>query len=140
MKVFLQIVGVDNVDSSPTIILICDSQKYMFNCGESSVRLSLEYKLRYSKLSNIFATSTSWKSIGGLSGILLSLARAGNKQITIHGGKNLSFLIAAQRNFVFRMASLVTANELDDESSYYRDENIEVMHVLIKPQGHEQER
>jgi ribonuclease Z len=81
MKTFLTFAGIENGDSSPSIILTCDSGKYMFNCGEAAYRSSLEFHQRTGKLSTIFSTSAKWDALGGIPSLLLSLANAGNKHI-----------------------------------------------------------
>ena len=106
MRTVLQIIGTDNGESCPSILVTCDSQKYLFNVGEAAQRTCLEYKIRLGKLENIFASNVSWDRVGGLPGMLLTLAQAGNKKLNVYGPKNITHFLAACRPFVFRMVYL----------------------------------
>ncbi|KAI8847528.1 tRNase Z endonuclease-domain-containing protein [Chytridium lagenaria] len=133
MKSFIQILGGNTGDTSPCILAFFDTQRYLFNVGEGAQRFCMENKVRLSKLNNIFITKVGWDAVGGIPGMLLTLADAGNNVITIHGGKNLTHMLAACRPFVFRMSSGVRVHEIHEESSHYMDENLDVKSVVIYP-------
>ncbi|RKO90367.1 beta-lactamase-like protein, partial [Blyttiomyces helicus] len=133
MKSYLQILGTETGDTTPSILASFDSGRYLFNVGEGTQRYCIENKLRLSKLTNVFLTRVEWDCCGGVPGMLLSLADAGNRSITIHGGKNLTHFMASTRHFVFRMSSIVTANEFNDASPTYKDDNLDVQAVSILP-------
>lgn len=69
MKVFVQVVGADTGDSTPTLLVFFDAKRYLFNCGEGTQRLCTEYKVRLSRVDNIFLTRLSWENVGGLPGM-----------------------------------------------------------------------
>lgn len=68
MKTFINIIGTATGDSSPSLILHYDSQRYLFNCGEGTQRLCTETKMRLSKLRTIFVSQVQWDCIGGIPG------------------------------------------------------------------------
>ena len=63
--------------------------RYLFNCGEGTQRLTSQLSLNkaLAQLEHVFITSKSWKNIGGLPGLCLSVRSAGAPDITIHGPK-----------------------------------------------------
>ncbi|TPX53354.1 hypothetical protein SeMB42_g00852 [Synchytrium endobioticum] len=132
-KSFLQILGTNTGDSSPSILAYFENTRYLFAVGEGSQRFTIENRVGLSKLSNIFLTRVAWEGLGGVPGMLLSLRDAGNRNITIHGGTNLTHYIAATRHFVFRMSSKVHVNELQPHSPDFQDANLRVHHVFIYP-------
>ncbi|TPX37621.1 hypothetical protein SmJEL517_g00625 [Synchytrium microbalum] len=130
-KCFLQVLGTQTGDTCPSILAYFENQRYLFSVGEGSQRFTIENRVRLSKLSNIFLTRVHWDSLGGVPGklwlvltfdfarkplkfdtsvekigMLLSLSDAGNRNIQIHGGTNLTHYIAATRHFVFRQVQL----------------------------------
>ncbi|KAJ3331524.1 hypothetical protein HDU76_002939 [Blyttiomyces sp. JEL0837] len=131
MKSYIQILATPTADSAPSILAVFDTQKYLFNVGEAAQRLCLERKIRLAKVKNIFVTRVAWECVGGIPGMLLTLADAGNNAITVHGGKNLTHFLAAARNFVFRMSAGVSTNELHPHSMPYGDENVDILPVFI---------
>lgn len=59
--------------------------RYMFNCGEGTQRLAYEHKIKLAKLEHLFFTKSSWKNLGGLPGLCLTLRDAGVSNVTLHG-------------------------------------------------------
>eukprot|EP01091_Cochliopodium_minus_P014838 TRINITY_DN5116_c0_g1_i1.p1 TRINITY_DN5116_c0_g1~~TRINITY_DN5116_c0_g1_i1.p1 ORF type:complete len:844 (-),score=281.12 TRINITY_DN5116_c0_g1_i1:64-2595(-) len=74
MRILLQILGTDTGDISPSCLIVFDQETYLFNCGEGTQRLCTQYKIRMSKITDIFFTSLNWESIGGFAGYSLTLA------------------------------------------------------------------
>lgn len=102
MKAFIQVVGQTSPEGPPAIIVHYDSQRYMFNCREGTQRLCIEEKVKLSRMQNIYLTRLDWSCVGGLPGMILTLADAHGKDLRIHGGKNLTHFIAATRHFSYR--------------------------------------
>lgn len=143
MRSYIQFVTTPTADTpGTTLVLHFDSQRYLIgNIAEGTQRACIQRKLGLSKVENIFLTgTTSWKSTGGILGMILTLAdqtttaweerkkategksaRKGlapsegpkeEKQwLNIHGGKNLMHLLATARRFVFRKGMPVKVNE-----------------------------
>ena len=62
---------------------------YLFNCGEGSQRLAHEHKLKLGKVEHVFFTSSSWKNVGGLPGVTLTLQDVGCANLHLHGPPRL---------------------------------------------------
>jgi ribonuclease Z len=64
----------------------------MFNCGEGTQRLAYEHKVKLAKLEHLFFTKSSWKNLGGLPGLCLTLRDAGVSSVTLHGPNQIVWL------------------------------------------------
>jgi ribonuclease Z len=133
MKSWIQILGTDTVDVTPSIIVHYDSQRYLFNCGEGTQRLFVEKGVKFGKMQHVFCTRVDWECIGGLPGMLLTVSDAGINKLTLHGGPNLTHFIVATRHFIYRSTMHVTANEFKDAEPYV-DENMRVYPVMVYPE------
>ncbi|KAJ2339107.1 hypothetical protein GGF43_006718, partial [Coemansia sp. RSA 2618] len=103
MKWSVQIVrpSTHNVGSTSVLIKFA-SGRYLFNCSEGTQRLSFENKVRLSKLTAVFLTRVDWDNMGGLPGMLLTLAETGSRNLVVCGGHNLTHAMAAMRHFILR--------------------------------------
>jgi ribonuclease Z len=97
-----QILGTFTPDSTPSILITSDSAKFLFNVGEGSQRFCTEHKIRLSKLKHIFLSHLNTDTVGGLPGMILTLADVGVKNIAISGPMNLASYIYSLRHFVRR--------------------------------------
>ncbi|KAJ2726529.1 hypothetical protein GGI07_000471 [Coemansia sp. Benny D115] len=139
MKWSVQIVrpNTHNVGST-TVLAHFPTGRYLFNCSEGTQRLSFEKSVRLSKLSAIFLTKVDWNTMGGLPGMLLTLADAGAKNFTISGGHNLTHAMAATRHFILRNQLGVSVNEMrDGTAAVFQDENLRVDAVHIYPDAYQ---
>ncbi|KAJ2739125.1 hypothetical protein H4R23_000684 [Coemansia sp. Cherry 401B] len=139
MKWGVQVVKPSTYNNGSTSVLVqFSSGRYLFNCGEGTQRLSFENKTRLSKLTSVFLTRVDWESMGGLPGMLLTLADAGTRDLVIHGGHNLTHAMAATRHFILRSDMGVGVRELrdGDAGAEYADENVRVQPVHIYPDGY----
>ncbi|KAI8851554.1 beta-lactamase-like protein [Chytridium lagenaria] len=107
MKWFIQILGAATHDSRPSVIVHFDSQRYLFNF--------------------------SWDCLGGLPGMLLTVADAGSKQMRIVGPAGTTHALAGMRHFLFRPSFIVDAIELPEDLPEYKDENLTVTSILLYP-------
>ncbi|RKO93416.1 beta-lactamase-like protein [Blyttiomyces helicus] len=133
MKYYLQLLTTDSGDTTPAVVLHFDSQRYLFNCGEGTQRFCQEHTVRLAKVRNIFLTRVAWNCVGGLPGMMLTLADAGTKSLKIHGPNNLTHFLAATRHFVYRRALSVDTHEFHREGGEYQDENLVIRPVLLFP-------
>jgi ribonuclease Z len=148
-----------------------DSRHYLFgNVSEGTQRIMASKRISMAKVENIFMSGlTDWHSNGGLLGFLLTIAdvhetvsaakedrdkerlakgltlkaKAVTKpdQIKLHGGKNLTHLLATARRFVFRKSFPLRPQEirsdpkqtrLSPEEHDWEDENIRVWYVPVE--------
>ncbi|KAL0085632.1 beta-lactamase-like protein [Phycomyces blakesleeanus] len=133
MKAYIQVVGQSSPEGPPTIIVHYDQQRYMFNCREGTQRLCVEEKVRMTKLRNIFLTRINWETMGGMPGMLLTLTDVGTKRLDLHGGKNLTHLMAAMRQFIYRTSNQVETHEIKSSLDTFDDGNLSVKPVPIFP-------
>ncbi|KAJ2081821.1 hypothetical protein GGI16_007423, partial [Coemansia sp. S142-1] len=139
MKWYAQIVKPSTHNQQSTSVLVqIDSQRYLFNCGEGTQRLGFENKIRMSKLSAIFLTRIDWETMGGLPGMLLTLADSGMGDLTVCGGYNLTHVLAATRHFIMRDRMGLRVNEMldGDATAAFQDKNLQVKPVFIYPVGY----
>ncbi|KAJ2059547.1 hypothetical protein GGI17_004315 [Coemansia sp. S146] len=139
MKWYAQIVKPSSYNQQSTSVLVqIDSQRYLFNCGEGTQRLGFENKIRMSKISAIFLTRIDWETMGGLPGMLLTLADSGMGDLTVCGGYNLTHALAATRHFILRNKMGLRVNEMldGDATAAFQDKNLHVKPVHIYPDGY----
>ncbi|KAJ2767351.1 hypothetical protein IWQ57_003985, partial [Coemansia nantahalensis] len=139
MKWSIQVVKASTHNTGSTSLLVHFAQgRYLFNCGEGTQRLCFENTLRISKLTAVFLTRVDWENMGGLPGMLLTLADSGARNMTVCGGHNLTHAMAATRHFVLRSDMGVGVKELrdGDADATFKDDNIRVTPVHIYPEGY----
>ncbi|KAK8527370.1 hypothetical protein V6N13_085203 [Hibiscus sabdariffa] len=100
---YIQILGIgmDTHDTMPSILLFFDKQRFIFNAGEGLQRFCTEHKIKLSKIDHIFLSRVCSESIGGLPGLLLTLAGMGDGlSVNIWGPSNLDLLVDAMKCFI----------------------------------------
>ncbi|XP_043678821.1 ribonuclease Z, mitochondrial [Vespula pensylvanica] len=135
-EVRLQVLGSGSVAGSTCLILITDHNRYLFNCGEGVQRLSSEYRIKLSKVRRVFITSATWKNLGGLPGVVLSITNVNEEsktlsnndlKITSPGETKQMFNMLKESNILKKMK--VSVDELDKITKY----NDNVMTVSCIP-------
>ncbi|TPX59210.1 hypothetical protein SpCBS45565_g07802 [Spizellomyces sp. 'palustris'] len=76
MKSYIQILGTQTGDTTPSVLVFFDSQRYLFNAGEGTQRFCIENKVRLGKLTNVFLTRINWDTCGGIPGNASSFKRS----------------------------------------------------------------
>uniref|UniRef100_A0A2A4JIJ4 Zinc phosphodiesterase ELAC protein 2 n=1 Tax=Heliothis virescens TaxID=7102 RepID=A0A2A4JIJ4_HELVI len=130
--VYLQVLGSGARGAPNTLYLFTDQKRYLFNCGECTQRLAHEHKVKLSRLDHIFITTKTWKNIGGLPGLSLTLQDVGVPNITLHGPEGLDELYAATRRFVIMKDMQVTMAKCRP-SEDFEDNVMNVKYVLLGP-------
>ncbi|KAJ2159347.1 hypothetical protein GGF46_003094 [Coemansia sp. RSA 552] len=122
-------------DRSTSVMVDFPTGRYLFNCGEGTQRICVENRMRMAKVTGIFLTRVDWENMGGLPGMLLTLADAGTRNLMICGGHNLTHAMAATRHFILRNNMGVATKELrdGDAAAAFNDGNINVAAVHIYP-------
>ncbi|XP_033106695.1 zinc phosphodiesterase ELAC protein 2-like isoform X2 [Anneissia japonica] len=96
----LQVIGTGSLECPPSILVIADSNRYLFNCGEGIQRLLMENGVKnLSKLENIFLTRMEWENIGGLIGMTITLKNVGLPKVHYHGPPNMKNFVDALQIF-----------------------------------------
>ncbi|XP_078348561.1 zinc phosphodiesterase ELAC protein 2-like [Oculina patagonica] len=131
-KVYLQVLGTETRDTTPSLFLFADSQRYLFNCGEGTQRIFNEHKLRLTRVNNIFFTRICWEYIGGLPGVTMTLRDNGKSDIGLNGPSNLPHFIHATRFFLYHeKLKFDCVGFTGREGEKYEDENLTIWPVLL---------
>uniref|UniRef100_A0A1J3HCT4 ribonuclease Z n=1 Tax=Noccaea caerulescens TaxID=107243 RepID=A0A1J3HCT4_NOCCA len=75
--------GMDTQDTSPSVLLFFDKQRFIFNAGEGLQRFCTEHKIKLSKVDHIFLSRVCSETAGGLPGLLLTLAGIGDEGLSV---------------------------------------------------------
>uniref|UniRef100_A0A7N1A5V5 ribonuclease Z n=2 Tax=Kalanchoe fedtschenkoi TaxID=63787 RepID=A0A7N1A5V5_KALFE len=101
---YLQILGtgMDTQDTSPSVLLFFDKQRFIFNAGEGLQRFCTEHKIKLSKIDHIFLSRVCSETAGGLPGLLLTLAGIGDEGLSVNvwGPSDLKYLVDAMKSFI----------------------------------------
>lgn len=131
-RVYLQVLGAETGDTTPSLFVFADSQRYLFNCGEGTQRIFNEQKLKLSKINNIFLTRICWEYIGGLPGMAMTLRDNGKSEIRLCGPSNLSDFIHATRFFLYHESlKFDCVGFTGSDGEEFKDENLTIWPVII---------
>ncbi|KAK9472956.1 beta-lactamase-like protein [Dipodascopsis tothii] len=111
------------------------SSRYFFGrCTEGTQRVLTERRVRLQKMDNIFLTgATSWADqMGGLPGLMLTLADRGKKDLNIWGDRNIEWACATLRHFVYRQSFRLRCQAMIAD---YTDANVTISPEFISPSG-----
>uniref|UniRef100_A0A0D9UYQ6 ribonuclease Z n=1 Tax=Leersia perrieri TaxID=77586 RepID=A0A0D9UYQ6_9ORYZ len=137
--------GMDTQDTSPSILLFFDKQRFIFNAGEGLQRFCTEHKIKLSKIDHIFLTRVCSETAGGLPGLVLTLAGMGEEgmSVNIWGPSDLDFLASAMRSFIPNRAMLhthsfggeqnVSSSQSQDATVIVDDEVVRLSAMFVKP-------
>lgn len=120
---------------SPAILLqTAKGDRHFFGrFGEGLQRALNQNRLKFSHVKNLFISGPlTWNSVGGLPGIILTLADQGVSKISLQAAvENLSWACSTWRSFIFR--SDLGFNINNAEKNMYYDEFICVKGVAVYP-------
>ena len=109
-NLYLQVLSAGSSDAPPGLLLFCelhgDRCAYLINCGEGTQRFCTEHKLRLAgKLRRALFTRMTWDELGGLPGMLLTMAGMGHAgSLQLHGAPALPRLVSSFGHFMPRAA------------------------------------
>ncbi|WFD20613.1 ribonuclease Z [Malassezia caprae] len=120
---------------APTLVLQCDSKKYMINAGEGTTRVSAQHRASNTRVEHIFLTRIASETLGGIPGLLMTLADGGRTSMDIHAPTNLKYALATTRFYARRDTMSVQAHEIDWQApqTCFQDEHIRVQSVPLVP-------
>jgi len=127
-----QVLGSGSYGGPTSLILHTDHRRYLFNCGEGTQRLCNQLSLSkaLAQMEHVFITSKSWRHLGGLPGICLSVRAAGAPDITIHGPPGCMELYEATKGFVVLFDFDVLAH-MAEEDGVFEDGAVKVEVVTL---------
>ena len=169
MRCFVQFLSTPTADTpGTTLVLHFDNKRYLIgNVAEGTQRAAVQRKLGLVKVGDIFFTGTiGWGTTGGMLGMILTIADASTTSreesqstkvakgrtdtklekhwLNIHGGKNLTHLIATARRFVFRKGMPIHTQEFragqdtpkPNWAPTWEDDMVKVWAMVIEPEAH----
>ncbi|CAI9114176.1 OLC1v1014835C1 [Oldenlandia corymbosa var. corymbosa] len=124
--------GMDTQDTSPSVLLFFDKQRFIFNAGEGLQRYCTEHKIKLSKIDHIFLSRVCSETAGGLPGLLLTLAGMGDEGMSVNvwGPSDLKYLVDAMKSFIPNAAMVHTRSFGPASDSIAKDQFCEPL-VLI---------
>ncbi|KAF3450715.1 hypothetical protein FNV43_RR06804 [Rhamnella rubrinervis] len=143
--------GMDTQDTSPSVLLFFDKQRFIFNAGEGLQRFCTEHKIKLSKIDHIFLTRVCSETAGGLPGLLLTLAGMGEEGMSVNvwGPSDIKYLVDAMKSFIPNAAmvntrsfgpilsstgtSMVDQSEFRDPVVLVDDEVVKISAILLHP-------
>ncbi|KAJ9568342.1 hypothetical protein OSB04_004308 [Centaurea solstitialis] len=142
--------GMDTQDTSPSVLLFFDKQRFIFNAGEGLQRFCTEHKIKLSKIDHIFLSRVCSETAGGLPGLLLTLAGTGEEGISVNvwGPSDFKYLVDAMKSFIpnaamvhsrcFGPSSKSDKNlENGDRLKLIDDEVVKISAILLRPSSSE---
>ncbi|KAK2971154.1 hypothetical protein RJ640_008578 [Escallonia rubra] len=142
--------GMDTQDTSPSVLLFFDKQRFIFNAGEGLQRFCTEHKIKLSKIDHIFLSRVCSETAGGLPGLLLTLAGMGDEGMSVNvwGPSDFNYLVDAMKSFIPNAAMVHTRSfgravsdgaaihdprRFDDPLVLIDDEVVKLSAVLLRP-------
>ncbi|XP_075664167.1 tRNase Z TRZ3, mitochondrial isoform X2 [Castanea sativa] len=143
--------GMDTQDTSPSVLLFFDKQRFIFNAGEGLQRFCTEHKIKLSKIDHIFLSRVCSETAGGLPGLLLTLAGMGDEGMSVNvwGPSDLKYLVDAMKSFIPNAAMVHTRSfgpmlssdtaSMPDSSQFQEpivlidDEVVKISAILLQP-------
>ncbi|KAM7255736.1 hypothetical protein ACFE04_008634 [Oxalis oulophora] len=148
--------GMDTHDTSPSVLLFFDKQRFIFNAGEGLQRFCTEHKIKLSKIDHIFLSRVCSETAGGLPGLLLTLAGIGDEGLSVNvwGPSDLEYLVGAMKSFIPHAAMVHTrsfgptsddalvndSQKLLDPIVLVDDEVVKISAFLLRPRNLERSR
>lgn len=147
--------GMDTQDTSPSVLLFFDKQRFIFNAGEGLQRFCTEHKIKLSKIDHIFLSRVCSETAGGLPGLLLTLAGTGEEGISVNvwGPSDFKYLVDAMKSFIPNAAMvharcfgpspksdkipLDNFEKLNDQLTLIDDEVVKISAILMRPNSSE---
>ncbi|PWA65919.1 hypothetical protein CTI12_AA334150 [Artemisia annua] len=146
--------GMDTQDTSSSVLLFFDKQRFIFNAGEGLQRYCTEHRIKLSKIDHIFLSRVCSETAGGLPGLLLTLAGTGEEGISVNvwGPSDFKYLVDAMKSFIPNAAmvhsrcfgpspnsdnvSLDNPGKLHDQLKLIDDEVVKISAILLQPANH----
>ena len=69
-RFYLQILGTTTGDSTPSVFVMLNKTRYLFNVGDGTQRFCGEHRIKLSKLKRVLLTRLCTSTLGGLPGML----------------------------------------------------------------------
>lgn len=119
MTTYLQILSLDTVSCSPSVIVVTEGSRFLFDSGEGIQRLCVEHRARIAKLEGVYLTRLSPETVSGLPGLCLTAIDAARSKIALVGPKDTSLFWESTKHFMRKGTFEVCVSEpvMDKASS-----------------------
>ncbi|EGG18278.1 hypothetical protein DFA_03772 [Cavenderia fasciculata] len=140
VKAFIEASG-DNVETSPSLYVFFDRDRYLFECGEGTQRyVTQRNSFSLAKLNAIFLSSLSWDSVGGVMGSLLTMSDIGTNEVVIYAPVGFSAILQAakpflKRSLIVHVKEVVSSHQFQDESL-----RVQILPISNKPNTEQQQQ
>ncbi|OQR99344.1 hypothetical protein ACHHYP_20309 [Achlya hypogyna] len=131
MGLEVQVISVGSVETSPSVVVTGENQRYLFNAGEGLQRLCMEHRVRLGKLQTVLLTELSSETLGGLPGLVLTVSDTGKKALRICGPRGTHGFVRATRHFLNRPKFDLNVYEIDSNAPVVKDENMTLDAVVV---------
>ena len=128
---YIQLLGTDNGETSPSIYIFFADKRYLINVGEGTQRFCTEHKIRLSKIQNIFLTRIDPSTVGGLPGAILTLSDMGAKDLNVYGPSGIRPLLNAAQPFMYRPNLNLQRIEYSNEPPPFQDNNLSILPIVL---------
>ncbi|XP_058180821.1 tRNase Z TRZ3, mitochondrial [Rhododendron vialii] len=143
--------GMDTQDTSPSVLLFFDKQRFIFNAGEGLQRFCIEHKIKLSKIDHIFLSRVCSETAGGLPGLFLTLAAIGDEGMAVNvwGPSDLKYFVDAMGSFIPKACMVHTrsfgpsagsdegdisgSRKFSDPIVLIDDEVVKISAILLRP-------
>jgi hypothetical protein len=118
MRVSAQILTLGGTpDGSPSLLVSTETGKYLIGAGEGLQRFAAEHRARLVRVDLILIPALTAAAVGGLPGLVLTLADMGRKSMGVVGGPRLGDFLLALRAFLRRSDVTMAATEIAAEGA-----------------------
>ena len=131
-RVTSQIVGGSD-GSAFGVMISTDTVRYLFGAGEGVQRFCVEHRARLARLDGVFLSSVaSPASVGGLPGLLLTVADAGRRSLSVGGPAGTHDYLFALRHFMMRSDVSLVATEFGDGAAPVVRPELTIEPVIVR--------
>ncbi|KAJ9120156.1 hypothetical protein QFC22_003055 [Naganishia vaughanmartiniae] len=133
----LRVLTAPSLDTELCLLVTFDNAKYLINCGEGTQRNFVQKKISLRKLDGIFFTNGSAGCVGGLPGVMMTLADAGGggNALKVAGPENVPQYLASCRTFVQRESLPLSILDIPTSADQpvFQSPNLSVRAITLRP-------
>lgn len=100
-RYYIQVLSTYTDDSTPSLLVVFDNARYLFNAPESFSRICVQSRIGMRRMGKVFVGKIG-DDTAGLPGLILSCGEGGNKSLEIIGPQGMDHFIATCRMFTRR--------------------------------------
>jgi ribonuclease Z len=111
--------------SLPSVVVQCQKELWMFDCGENTQRQMMQGKVSFHKKLKVFLTHLHGDHVLGLPGVLQTMSLMDRKEpVTIYGPPGIKdFLVCTKETLNFGLTFPVEINEILSEGTVLNEED-----------------